>query len=198
MPFDSAPCGSVLDGARACTLTSHSRSSAPAVLDRYRVRSLCRTGRPLFTKNDFSIRLVGEARGRTADALVTKMYQGRGYLVDGEGDRRSTSQREAVTLEALNGRTTVGTLTVNLGTSSPLNAEILYPEEIAPYRHVGRRPWSYRRAASSRWPTARDGGSRRQPPAGDQSVTSTGSNCRPSQVTQRPPFSRASVARLVS
>lgn len=147
MSFVSALMGPVSDGTRASTPSAYHRDAAPAILDLHRGRQSYRAGQLLITKKDFSIRVADESRAASVDKLVTRMYRSRGYLVADDGCRPSVSDRGTVTLEALSGRTTIGTLTVNLGQRRRLNAETLYAEEIAPYRQPGRRLCEFNRLA---------------------------------------------------
>jgi len=145
MPFASAQIGPVPESTRTRRSPDRLRDIAPAILDLHRGALPCLPGQPIIAKNGYSIRVADAARATAVDQLVTRMYRSRGYLV-ADGRSAATASR-AVTLEAVSGRTTVGTLTVNLGDGPRLNAEALYAAEIAPYRRPGRRLCEFNRLA---------------------------------------------------
>lgn len=147
MPFASALTGPVPDGTRAPAPHARHPDHAPSVLDLHRARSLDHTSRTLIAKRDFTIRIVEQRRTHCVDRLVTRMYRSRGYAVDDTAPGRTASGGSAVTLAALRGNTTVGTLSVNVSEGWALNAEVLYEKEIAPYRALGRRVCEFTRLA---------------------------------------------------
>lgn len=103
--------------------------------------------RALIEKNGFAIRIADATSSQAVDTLVRQMYGRRGYDLAEPATEESTPRGASITLEALLGNTTIGTLTVNLGGVNGLNAEALYPEEIEPYRRAGRRPCEFNRLA---------------------------------------------------
>jgi len=145
MPFDSALFGPVPDGTRARASSDYVHAIAPPVLDLRRTEPARRSGQPLIAKNGYSIRIANDAQTTAIDRLVTRMYRSRGYLVSNDGTALSSTG--AVTIEALNGRTTIGTLTVNVGVGRRLNAETLYAAEMAPFRRPGRCLCEFNRLA---------------------------------------------------
>lgn len=128
------------------TATSTKPASSPVVGLRIPRRS-SPPPHPLIEKNGFAIRIADETSSEAVDTLVRRMYGRRGYDLGEPGEDHTTQRGTSVTLEALLDNTTIGTLTVNLGGVHGLNAEALYPEEIAPYRQAGRRPCEFNRLA---------------------------------------------------
>ena len=101
----------------------------------------------LLQRDDIGIRLAdGHDNIDQVGMLVTRMYRSRGYLVPASEASPSDWIRR-VTLEACYKNRTVGTLTVNLGTSEGLQAEALYGEEILSFRRAGARPCEFTRLA---------------------------------------------------
>jgi hypothetical protein len=101
----------------------------------------------LLQKDDIGIRLAdGHDDIDQVGMLVTRMYRQRGYLIPvAEANPGECIRR--VTLEACHKNQTVGTLTVNLGSSEGLNAEELYGDEIAAFRRQGARLCEFTRLA---------------------------------------------------
>jgi hypothetical protein len=125
-----------------------SQNSTPASVIGLRPPQRSRPARhTLIEKNGFAIRIADERSSVAVDSLVRRMYSRRGYCLDDAAEARTTGGETSVTLEALQGATTIGTLTVNCGALSALNAEALYAEEIAPYRRAGLRPCEFTRLA---------------------------------------------------
>jgi hypothetical protein len=101
----------------------------------------------LLHRDDIGIRMAdGHDHVDQVGMLVTRMYRSRGYLIPASEAGSGDSIRRA-TLEACHRNRTVGTLTVNLGSSEGLNAEVLYGEEIAAFRRRGARLCEFTRLA---------------------------------------------------
>lgn len=145
MPFVSALPGPVPAGPRPVPRNTHERLD----LDTRSPGSLCQPGQILIEKQRFAIRVLDERHARTVESLVERKYRQRGYLFPDAGAQRCAPTPTRVTLEALRGRTTVGTLTIGVGAGEGIGAEALYGEEIAPYRRRGRRPAEFTRLAMS-------------------------------------------------
>lgn len=123
------------------------KSTSPTVVGLRIPRRSFPTPHALIEKNGFAIRIADEASSEAVDTLVRRMYGRRGYDLGEPTEAHTTHRGTSVTLEALQDAATIGTLTVNLGGSHGLNAEALYPDEIAPYRRAGRRPCEFNRLA---------------------------------------------------
>lgn len=148
MPYVPALVGSVPAGSRASLPPLRNRYALHRHCDPHRPPRGWNPAEPLIEKNGFAIRVVDDMHADAVDTLVNNMYRQRGYRVSTER-RNPAARTQAVTLEAVSGRTTIGTLTVNLGSQQGLNAEALYREEIAHARRPGRRPCEFNRLAMS-------------------------------------------------
>lgn len=87
----------------------------------------------LLARDDFQIRLAPAAFAAADCGLVERMYASRGYRCDVETVHRGT----AVTLQACEGQSIFGTLTIRYDSSDGLAADDLYKPEIDAYRGAG-------------------------------------------------------------
>src|SRR5688572_18754586 len=100
----------------------------------------------LFEKPGYRIRL---ARNRRAVGnLLERMYRWRGYKAEGLAVP-SPGTFNQITLEAVSGDETVGTITIGLDSPLGLQGENLYKAEIAQYRQRGARVCEYSKLAVS-------------------------------------------------
>jgi hypothetical protein len=97
---------------------------------------------------------VADTARTAVDRLIDRMYRSRGYLV--ASDRANRPAGSSMTLEAVRGAATIGTLTVHLAEQHALNAETLYASEIRPYRQTGRRLCEFNRLAMHTGETSKE------------------------------------------
>ena len=136
------------------TQTAHNRRRSPRIAFHGFLKHVLRRGERngtgheyLLHRDDIGIRLAdGHDHVDQVGMLVTRMYRSRGYLIP-VSDAGADDSIRRVTLEACQSNRTVGTLTVNLGSSEGLHAETLYGEEIAEFRRRGARLCEFTRLA---------------------------------------------------
>ena len=91
-----------------------------------------------YPATEFSIALYAKGNlPASAERLVENAYARLGYL-NGFAYPEQRRQHEFATFHAMHDGRTFGTLSVNFDGPEGLNAEVLYPEEIASYRARGR------------------------------------------------------------
>lgn len=91
-----------------------------------------------YPATEFSIALYAKGNlPASAERLVESAYARLGYL-NGFSHPEQRRQQEFATFHAMHDGRTFGTLSVNFDGAEGLNAEVLYPEEVASYRSRGR------------------------------------------------------------
>ena len=90
----------------------------------------------LVKRADFHVRIADtKSKQHQVSALISKMYSWRGYRLDTPEAFLNPNQ---TTLQACNGKDTLGTLTLNVDSTNGLLADELYRKEIDALREHGR------------------------------------------------------------